>query len=98
MMKLYAAILFFALGFAVTGCTRDQGAAHAPAYESQLVRSAGATVEDAKVYLVQNGHKRWIVHGSWISAHGYAWPKDVHVISRDELAKIPGGEPITEKL
>jgi hypothetical protein len=97
MMKRYAAAIALVLGLAAAGCSHapESGGA-ASKYETQLVRRGGSSVEDAKVYLVQGGRKRWIVNGSWIKAHGYAWPSDVHVIPAADLSKIPDGAPITE--
>jgi hypothetical protein len=63
-------------------------------YENQLVRRKGSSVEDAKVYLVRNGLRHWIVDGHWITSHGYKWPDDVHIIPPSELAPIPEGPPI----
>ena len=63
-------------------------------YEGQLVRRAGSSGEDAKVYLVHKGQKHWVSVGNWITSHGYKWPDDVHVIPAPELAQIPEGTPI----
>lgn len=102
-MKRYASAVVLVLGLAAAGCGHDDGSSRssqagtAAPYENQLIRRQGTTLEDSKVYLVQNGRKRWIVNGSWIKAHGFAWPGDVHVISREEVDKFPTGEPITDK-
>lgn len=99
MMHRRAAIVLLGLGLAVAGCAHETSttSSRSSVYENQLVRRTGNSAEDAKVYVVQNGRRRWIVFGSWIPAHGYAWPNDVHVISGEELQKIPLGQPITDK-
>jgi uncharacterized membrane protein len=65
-------------------------------YDTKLVRRAGATADDAKVFVVRSGKKQWIMHASWITSHGYRWPDDVLIISPEQLASIPEGEPISE--
>jgi hypothetical protein len=64
------------------------------AYENKLVRRPGGSIEDGKVYLVQNGKKRWVVNASWFAANGYKFPDQVHQISAAELDAIPSGDPI----
>ena len=67
-------------------------------YEQQLVRRAGgASPEDAKVYIVIEGKKRWVTNAEWIQAHGYDWPDDVHEIPASELDAIPTGPSIKDK-
>jgi len=67
-------------------------------YEQQLVRRAGgASPEDAKVYIVIEGKKRWVTNAEWIQAHGYDWPNDVHEIPASELDAIPSGPSITDR-
>jgi hypothetical protein len=63
-------------------------------YENELVRRPGTTVEDGKVYLVQNGTKRWIVNASWFAANGFKFPDDVRQISPADLDAIPTADPI----
>ena len=63
-------------------------------YEKKLVRRPGKGVEDGKVYVVQNGKKRWVVNASWFAANGYKFPAEVNEISAAELDAIPTGEPI----
>jgi hypothetical protein len=63
-------------------------------WEKRLVRRPGTSAEDGKVYLVQEGKKRWVVSGAWLKEHGYKWPDDVSVISAQELDSIPSGDPI----
>jgi hypothetical protein len=66
----------------------------ASVYENKLVRRPGNSVEDGKVYLVQNGKKRWVVNASWLEAHGYKFPNDVHEIPTVDLDAMPSGDPI----
>jgi hypothetical protein len=63
-------------------------------YEGQLIRRAGSTVEDIKVYVVQNGKKRWIQNEKWILQHGYKWPDDLKLITHAEFAAIPTADPV----
>lgn len=63
-------------------------------YEHHLVRRAGSSVQDQKVYWVDGGRKRWIVDGAWITAHGYRWPQDVETIPAPALAGLPDGQPV----
>jgi hypothetical protein len=64
------------------------------AYENKLIRRPGSSPEDGKVYVVQNGKKRWVVNASWFAAHGFKFPEEVHEISAAELDAIPTGDPI----
>ena len=66
----------------------------AAAYENKLVRRPGPTAEDAKVYLVQAGKKRWVVNASWLASHGYHFPADVTEIPAPALDAIPAGDAI----
>jgi hypothetical protein len=81
-----------AAGQAVT-----QPDAIAKKYEQQLVRRAGNSPEDVKVYVVIDGKKRWVTNAEWIQAHGYDWPNDVHEIPASELDAIPSGPPIEDR-
>jgi len=63
-------------------------------YENALVRRPGNTPEDSKVYVVQNGRKRWVVNASWFAAHGFKFPDAVQVITNAEFDAIPTGDPI----
>jgi uncharacterized membrane protein len=63
-------------------------------YDGKLVRRQGSGPEDAKVYVVRNGEKHWIIDGQWITRNGYHWPEDVHIIPGPDLAAIPEGAPI----
>jgi hypothetical protein len=63
-------------------------------YEHHLVRRAGSSAEDQKVYWVDGGRKRWVVDAAWITAHGYKWPQDVETIPAPALAALPNGEPV----
>jgi Flp pilus assembly protein TadD len=79
---------------------RSPGAANetvASKYERQLIRRAGDSPEDAKVYVVMDGKKRWVTNAEWIQAHGYDWPHDVHEIPASELDAIPSGPTIEDK-
>jgi hypothetical protein len=62
--------------------------------EHKMIRRAGSTPEDGKVYIVEGGKKHWVVNAGWFAAHGYHFPTDIHVISADELAAVPTGDPI----
>jgi hypothetical protein len=77
--------------------TSKQGvttSAPASKWEGKLVRRAGTTDEDGKVYVVQGGKKRWVVSSAWLREHAYRFPEDVSIISAEELASIPSGEAI----
>jgi hypothetical protein len=98
--------LFLVLGLMIfAGCsskdsavpqdTGSQAASKSP-FEGLLVRRSGSTLEDQKVYVVQNGQKRWVTSAAWMRDHGYRWPKDVRYISAEQLDSIPLGEPITK--
>ena len=62
--------------------------------EHKMIRRMGNTPEDAKVYVVEGGKKHWVVNAAWFAAHGYRFPSDLQVISVDEFAAIPTGDPI----
>jgi SAM-dependent methyltransferase len=63
-------------------------------YEGKLVRRAGDTPEDVKVYLVRGGRKHWVISGGWVIANGFRWPEDVNIIPSADLLRIPTGDPI----
>jgi len=63
-------------------------------YENTLVRRPGNSPEDSKVYVVQNGRKRWVVNASWFAAHGFKFPDAVQVLTNAEFDAIPIGDPI----
>ncbi len=63
-------------------------------YEGLLVRRAGGSAEDSKVYLIRDGKKDWVWDAKWIKSHGFKWPDDVHVIPARDLASIPTGKSI----
>jgi hypothetical protein len=63
-------------------------------YENKLIRRPGNTAEDSKVYVVQNGKKRWVVNASWFSSHGYKFPEEVQEIPAAQFAAIPEADPI----
>lgn len=66
-------------------------------WENRLVQRPGSDVDDQKVYLVREGKRRWVVHASWLLAHGYHWPGDVIRVRAEELDAIPLGDPIPEE-
>jgi hypothetical protein len=93
------------LGIALAGCSdvstksgpdrQETGAAAIIAkWNGKLVRRPGATPEDAKVYLVRDGQKHWVLSSAWMEKHGYKWPDDVYQISAEELDQIPTGSII----
>jgi hypothetical protein len=94
----------FGAAFILAGCSNSQPsqpvaatappAAPAGPYENVLVRRPGATPEDGKVYVVQNGKKHWVVNASWFTGHGFKFPDDVHQIPVSEFDAIPSGDPI----
>ena len=61
-------------------------------WEGKLIRRPGNSGEDGKIYVVQGGIKRW-TSPAWLELHGYKF-SDVSLISPEELASIPIGEPI----
>jgi hypothetical protein len=96
------------LSLLVSGCSSnppnppakeaEQSAPATPApasvYENKLVRRPGTSIEDSKVYVVQNGKKRWVVNASWFAAHGYKFPDQVQQVPAADLDAIPTGDPI----
>ncbi|TAA44349.1 hypothetical protein EAT51_02890 [Pseudoxanthomonas winnipegensis] len=66
-----------------------QYASTASRYEGKIVRrpQTDGGKEDGW-FLVENGKRRWIMDGAWLSEHGRS-PGDVVEIPADELAKIP---------
>jgi hypothetical protein len=103
-----AALSTVGLGLLISGCTSGPSTpvpvtaptaapvATAPPskYENRVVRRPGNTPEDSKVYIVQNGKKRWVVNASWFAANGFKFPDSVEVITAAELDTIPTGDPI----
>lgn len=75
---------------------QSNSAAQVPAlkWEGRLIRRPGASVEDGKVYLVKDGIKHWVVSAHWLKQHGYNFPADVQLVSAQDLATIPEGNPI----
>ena len=65
-------------------------------YENKLVRRAGPTPEDAKVFLVRGGKRHWIIFGSWIVKHGYRWDQML-IIPPDQFNAIPEGKIISDQ-
>jgi hypothetical protein len=74
--------------------TQDNPTPAPSGYEHHLVRRAGSSVEDQKVYWVDGGKKRWVIESAWVTAHGYRWPQDVETIPAPALAAMPAGEPV----
>ena len=66
-------------------------------YENKLVRRAGSSPEDGKVFLVRAGKRHWIIFGSWIVKHGYRWPEELLVLTPEQFATIPEGKLIGEQ-
>src|ERR1041384_3928427 len=97
-----AAVLGMGLTLSVAGCTSSSPSPQAteatqptatvpsPAsiYENKLVRRPGTGPEDAKVYLVQNSKRHWVVNASWFAAHGYKFPDQVQEIPAADLDAI----------
>jgi hypothetical protein len=65
-----------------------QGASN-PALEGKLVQSIG----DTKIYLVDQGKKRWITSPDAFQKHGFRWDS-VNRVSPEQLAALPEGDPI----
>jgi hypothetical protein len=59
-----------------------------------MVKLPAGSGDDGKVYVVQEGKKRWVVNASWFASHNYKFPEDVIEIPASELAAIPVGDPI----
>lgn len=66
-------------------------------YENKLVRRAGPTPEDAKVFLVRGGKRHWIIFASWIVKHGYRWPEELLILPPEQFDAIPEGKVIGEQ-
>lgn len=63
-------------------------------FERKVVRRAGDSAEDRKVYFVRGGRRHWIIDGAWMERHGFQWQHDVLVIEAGELKRIPLGYPL----
>lgn len=59
--------------------------------EGKLVHGDGSSVNDAKIYIVVGGEKRWITQWEWITAHGFT-RSDVLTRPTAALACIPEGD------
>src|SRR5271169_2702291 len=70
----------------------QSGSAPVAKWEGKLVRRPGNSSEDSKIYLVQGGKKHWVVSPAWLEQRGYKLG-DTSLISPEELASIPTGEP-----
>jgi surface antigen len=60
--------------------------------DGSLVRANSGTERD-KVYVVENGWRRWVPDAETFNARGYRW-EDVRVIRPDQIARIPQGQPL----
>jgi hypothetical protein len=64
-------------------------------WDNKLVRRAGDTPEDGKIYVVRDGKRHWITHSSWIGAHASEFPAGVQTVAASELDVIREGDSIT---
>jgi hypothetical protein len=62
-------------------------------YEGKLVRRAGITPGDQKVYFVKAGSKRWVTDLAWLEKNGFEW-YEVTTIPAGDLAALPDGSPL----
>ena len=62
--------------------------------EGALFRGNGTTWDEQKIFIIQDGKKRWIIYGDWLARNGYAWPQDVNFVEQGVLDGVPDGEPI----
>jgi hypothetical protein len=84
-----------AIASACAACSAPRdSAAIAKQYDGKVVRRAGTSPEDQKVYFVTHGSKDWITDKEWFAAHGFRWPGDVMIIPADDLALIPEGDKL----
>ncbi|MCK4524869.1 MAG: hypothetical protein KAU07_00325 [Candidatus Andersenbacteria bacterium] len=51
------------------------------------------SLEDSKVYLIENGNKRWITSAAVFISNGYKW-EDIVIVTELELELYPSGENI----
>jgi ABC-type polysaccharide/polyol phosphate transport system ATPase subunit len=70
------------------------GAEEILALDGRVFRGNGTTVEEQKIFVIENGAKRWITDGSWLARNGVDWPHDVTFVEGGVLEKIPEGEPV----
>ena len=66
------------------------------AYENKLVRRAGSSPEDGKVFLVRAGKRHWVIYGNWLAKHGYNYPQDLITLTPQQFSAIPEGKVIGE--
>ena len=71
------------------------GLVDAGSWEGQLIRSATASPTEARVYLVENEQKRWIVSPAALVAKGFGGRR-IHAIDDAVVRGIPEGPHITE--
>jgi DMSO/TMAO reductase YedYZ molybdopterin-dependent catalytic subunit len=74
--------------------TRTAPTGQQSAFENHLIKVPGTSPEQAKVYLVQHGVKRWVVYAAWLTKRGYRVPEDVQEVSPAEFQSIPTGDAI----
>ncbi len=94
----------FGAAIMLAGCSNSEpsqpstvaspSAASSSPYENLLIRRPGSSLEDGKVYIVQNGKKHWVINASWFASHGHKFPDDVRQISATDVDAIPPGDPI----
>jgi hypothetical protein len=73
------------------GCVATSVSAHGgPLLEGSLVHS----LQDPKVYLIQNGQKRWVATEAAFLAQGFRW-SDVNTVEQHQLDEQPEGEAIS---
>jgi SAM-dependent methyltransferase len=63
-------------------------------YCRKLIRQPGDTPEEQKLYIIQDGKKRWVLSMATALKLGYSWPDDICEIPSTELADIPTGLPV----
>lgn len=76
----------------LTACTHTS----AGKWEDKMIQGPGTRPEDSKVYLVRDGKRHWVTHGTWLVAHGYRWPQDVLHVSAEEINSIPLADMIND--
>lgn len=73
------------------GCIATSVSAHGgPLLEGSLVHS----LQDPKVYLIQNGQKRWVATEAAFLAQGFRW-SDVNTVEQHQLDEQSEGEAIS---
>jgi ABC-type polysaccharide/polyol phosphate transport system ATPase subunit len=62
--------------------------------EGRVFRGNGTTWDEQKIFVIENGAKRWVNDGAWLAKHGIDWPHDVTFVEGGVLESIPEGEPV----